>query len=97
MKNTETTFTIVEALRAAKSLDTDKLFASAIDVAVIDYTKGTAIVERVSIPGEFFGPVRAALVDALALTLSRRLEWLRRDLALGEQILMQLEQENQKP
>ena len=82
MKPTETTETLLIALKQIDALDLEKLFASAVDVAVLSYTEGRPQhMGRVSIPAEFFSPVRDALRDALILAIDRRRESLERELA----------------
>lgn len=81
MKNTETTATILGALNQLDKLDLDKLYASAIDVALLSYTKDKPDhMERVSIHAEFFGPVKDALRVALRQTIACRRETLAREL-----------------
>lgn len=73
MKPTETTDRLLAAKRALKRLDTDKLFASGIDITVHDYSNEERNhVERVTIGGEDFEPVRIALFDAIQKTIQRR-------------------------
>lgn len=81
MKNSETTTTMLTALTQLDKLDLDKLFGSAIDVALPSYTKDRQDhMERVSIHAEFFGPVKDALRTALRQTIERRKETLQREL-----------------
>lgn len=87
MKPTETTTALIKALRDARGIDLDKLFASALDVAVTNYTTGAATVERISIPAEFAGPLVAGLIDALEKTIERRIDSIAQDLAQARAVL----------
>lgn len=77
MKPTEETRTLILALERLHRLDLDKLFASAVDVAILDYTdEGNQHMPRVSLAAEDFDPVRKALIDCVAKQIARRKEYL---------------------
>lgn len=83
MKSTETSHRLIASMEAMRKLDTEKLFASGINVTVTNYTTGGDTIEETTIPGEFFEPVRVALYDALKASLLRRREtvqWELRDI-----------------
>lgn len=88
MKPTETTMTLLRALQQVNALNLDRLFASGIDVTLDSYTDDCpAHLDRVTLHGEDFAPVRDALREALRKAVDRRRASLARDLVAVENAL----------
>lgn len=87
MKITDETSTLLRAYEQIQKLDLDKLFASGIDVALLSYTpERNDHMDRVTIPGEFFAPIKAAITECLLKTIQRRQEMVARELTQIEKI-----------
>lgn len=87
MKITDETSTLLRAYEQVQKLDLDKLFASGIDVALLSYTpERNDHMDRVTIPGEFFAPIKAAVAECLLKTIQRRQETVARELTQIEKI-----------
>lgn len=82
MKPTEETSVLLRALKQAKAIDLDKLFASGIDITINDYThEDREHMERVSVTAETFAPVKEALIKCLLINIQLRQQSLTRELA----------------
>jgi hypothetical protein len=82
MKPTETTDTLLRALKQIDRLDVNALFGSAVDVSIDSYTPDRAAhLGRVSLPAEHFGPVREALRTCLLKAIESRKQSLVQQLA----------------
>lgn len=90
MKRTEDTDRLIASYKNAKRLDLDRLFASGIDVMLYDYSdpEGEKFhMDRTTIAGEDFKPVKDALVEVLAIQIRKRIESLTRQLRDCEEAL----------
>lgn len=84
MRHTEDTDTLLRALRQARALDLDVLFASGLDVTFQRYADADDArphVERVTLHPDNCGPLRDALIAALEAAVVRRREFLARQIA----------------